>query len=153
MNQAGEIFAAFVHQNRIDKYSPDGKLLGVFERDLPYPIQYRYETRTIEQEGRARPFESKVFTYIHDAIEIDGRSRLWVLTRQKERPSSSGVENAWLDLYALDIYGADGVWMTQIPLPRELTRSVAMTIRGDNIYFAAAFDQAAVVAYKIVERP
>jgi sugar lactone lactonase YvrE len=153
VNQAGEIFAAFVHQNRIDKYSPEGKLLAVLERDLPFRLQYRYKTRMIEEGGRARPFETTDFSYVHEAIEIDGRGRLWALTQQKKRPSDSGEEISGLDLMALDVYGADGVWMTQLPLPREFKRCTAMAIRGDRVFFVDAFDQAAVFVYRIAERP
>ncbi len=136
------IYVTFWYQNRIEKYSPDGKPIFFSKRPLNYEIKHRF----LYDKG----YEPNL-TYISNDIRIDGKGRLWVTTYDKQ-PESQGSRGAtlknrkWLKF---EIYDEEGVLLGEIPVPIEFYKK---RIYGDTLYLIDPYFEACIYEYKIIEK-
>jgi len=130
-----QIYLSFAYQNRVERYSPEGRLVWRADREL------NYSTKVIERGKQEVTKTSAKFTApkmnrVSGGIAVDDRGRAWVVTynRQIKREEEvttvvSGsvgggttrkiVGNTDLqttDMYKLEIFAPDGVLLGVIPL-------------------------------------
>jgi len=147
------IFVAFSSLNRIEKYSPTGKLLLSIDRSLPFEIAHRFEKSSMDVGGKVVAIDQPAFTPVNKGIGIDSRGRIWVLSFQKAISRSEVPKDYKIgDYLVFEIYSQEGVLLSRIPFPREVGKFDNMTMRGDHIFFVDPFDQACVYEYAVVGR-
>ncbi|MFC1553943.1 NHL repeat-containing protein [candidate division KSB1 bacterium] len=168
---AGEILSACFSDNRIEKFSPDGDLLSVIDRELNYEIKSEIEMMEVNiGGGNTVDMGIPRFTFVSTGLETDGSDRLWLST-MKEQPEPEDVrvsirmdnesEARTLDQgegkeedipfeeqFYFEIFSPDGVLLGTIPPPREF---VFFKIIDDSMYL---FDQQEMVIheYRITEK-
>lgn len=128
-------FLIFARQNRIEKYSQDGRLLWKADREL------NYSTKVIERGKHEVTQTSSRYTapkmnQVSGSIAVDEKGRAWVVTFNRQikkeeevvlvvRGSSGGVTTRKMqgntdlrttDMYKLEIYAPDGVLLGEIPV-------------------------------------
>jgi hypothetical protein len=147
------IYVAFHSLNRIERYSPEGRLLLSIDRALPFEITHRYEKSTMEVRGKAVTVDQPDFTPVNREIGLDGRGRLWVLSfrRAFSRSMTPKDYNDLADV-VFEIYSSDGILLSRVPFPPEVVKFDNMTMHGDHVFFVDPFDQACVYEYAVVDR-
>jgi hypothetical protein len=149
----GNIYVAFHSLNRIEKYSPAGRLLLSIDRLLPYEIEHRYEKTTMDIGGRTATVDQPSFTPVNRDLGIDSHGRAWVLSFQKAVPSSQVPKDYRVqDYLAFEVYGKDGVLLSRVPFPPGVVKFDNMTMRGDHVFFVDPFDEACVYEYAVTDR-
>lgn len=164
VDREDNIYLCFRLQNRIEKYSPDGRLLWRADRELNYPAKMVEKGR---KEG-ARTFYPK-FNSVASGLDADDSGRIWVVTcdRQIRKDEevivmSSGrvgggetrklVGNTDLrntDMFKLEIFAPDGVLTGEIPL----THFVDMIrVHKDRLFLLDADRGVCFYEYRIVEK-
>jgi len=128
------IYLSFENQNRIEKYSHEGKLLFSADRTLSFEVN--------------RPKAGSRLNNVSNGIGIDYIGRIWVMTYRKQREKDD------LEPYLeLEIYENDGILLGEIPWTEDfipaLTNSIHMF--GDRVFFRNS-EAISVYEYKIVEK-
>jgi len=87
------IYLAYTMQNKIEKYSPDGKLLLSIDRKLPYKESEKWENKNV-LDKKGKPLVLGMFKRFSSGIQIDKYNRMWVRTLKKRadnrRTNNSG---------------------------------------------------------------
>ncbi|MFC1565183.1 NHL repeat-containing protein [candidate division KSB1 bacterium] len=97
------IYAIFLFQNRLEKYSPDGKLLFKAER-------YINPEKSIDK-------KLKMYTTLARGIDIDSKGRIWVLAvKNKPVLPPRGSTTPPKDYYELEVFSNDGILLYKYPL-------------------------------------
>jgi hypothetical protein len=144
------LYAAFSTLNRIEKYSPDGRLLLSIDRALPFEVTHRYKQTSMNVGGRVALVDEPDFTPVNRGIGIDRSGRIWVLSVQKAISQSSTPKDFLLrDYVAFEIYSPEGVLLSRLPVPPEIVKFDNMTMRGDHLFFVDPFDEACVYEYAV----
>lgn len=147
------IYAAFSSLNRIEKYSPDGRLVLSIDRVLPYEIAHRYEKSSMEIRGRVVEVDQPAFTPVNRDVGVDSRGRIWVLSFQKAVSGLQPPEDFKIrDHVAFEIYSPEGVLLSRVPFPPEVVRFDNLTMHGDHLFFVDPYDEACVYEYAVVDR-
>lgn len=147
------IFIAFGHQNRVEKYSQSGELLLKISRELPFKIEYKRGKQNIEIRGEVREIDRNILTYVSRGIGVDSRGRIWVLSYKDEVPQDPVPEDLNItDFLHFEVFSEDGVLLARLPFPDGMERFDNMTMFGDHIYFADPFGQGCVYKYRVVWR-
>ncbi len=128
VDREGYFFLSFERQNRVEKYSPEGRLLWKADRMLNYSMKPKYEhgihTRAI---GKAPgPPQASM------GIAVDEKGRVWVVTLNRQwkkeeqteiiatvggqKKMKPGKEIKKMDIYKLEIFDPDGILLGEIPL-------------------------------------
>ena len=138
------IYLAFYYQNRIEKYSPEGKLLWASERPLNFKLKYNLEeTKSEMPDGEIRIYFSPRFTIVSSHIGVDYKGRIWVLTYMKNVREYRKSEEKF------EIFNNDGVFLGRIPQPEK--RGGEWQIIDDRLFFVGA-ESMFIYEYKIVEK-
>jgi hypothetical protein len=146
------IYAVFIHQNRIEKYSEAGRLLMTIDRTLPFKLEYGYKKETMDIGGSVRTYDAEDFPLVALGIGVDGLGRIWVLALRKEIPKDiQGEEFIPQDYLVFEVYGEDGVLLFHVPFPAGVSSFDNMTMHGDHLFFADPHGQACVYEYKVVD--
>jgi sugar lactone lactonase YvrE len=134
----GRVFLVFPMQNRIEKYSADGRLLWRADRPLNYSMDVLSKGK-IERQGGRVSFNAPRINRCAGGIAVDGQGRVWVVTfnRQLKKEEQAGIQvtmsmtdgqrtmgykasgNTELqttDAYKLEVFDPDGVLLGEIPL-------------------------------------
>jgi hypothetical protein len=147
------IFVAFSYLNRIEKYSPTGKLIMSIDRILPFEVVHRYGKSSMDIGGKVVSVDEPDFTLVNRGIGIDARGRIWVLSVRKTINRSQMPKDYKIgDYLAFEIYSREGVLLSRIPFPQEIGKFDNMTMRGDHVFFVDPFDQACVYEYAVVDQ-
>jgi hypothetical protein len=143
-------YLAFLFQNRIEKYGPDGKQIFSATRPVPRDKQINKDL--------------DMYTTLNTGLDVDSKSRIWVAsyTRRWERGEIitrsiyGGVEEVRgdrttteTDLFEIQIFGADGVLLQKIPLTHFCDY---LKIIGDRVYILDRDRLAQFYVYRITER-
>jgi sugar lactone lactonase YvrE len=125
-----DFFVTFWYQNRIEKYSPEGKLLWRADRPLNYdtmPISMGSVMKTARFYGKVKPQLNSVST----GIAVDAEGRAWVATLERQltkteegevitgghmRTVRAAPDIEKIDAYKLEIYDPDGMLLGEIKL-------------------------------------
>lgn len=147
------IYLAFIHQNRIEKYSDNGKLLLKISRELPFGLEYKYGKEKMEIQGVVREIDRAMFPFVSRGIGVDSHGRIWVLGYKKEVPRDQGSEGFVIQEYLhFEVFSKEGILLARLPFPDGMERFDNMTMDGDHIYFADPYGQACVYKYKAIWR-
>lgn len=150
---AENIFVAFSTLNRIEKYSPQGRLILSVDRSLPFEIAHRYGKTSMDIGGRVVSVDTPDFTPVNRGIGVDGRGRIWVLSvRVALSQSKTPKDYKVTDALAFEIYSHEGVLLSRIAFPREVAKFDNMTMCGDHVFFADPFDQACIYEYAVIDQ-
>jgi sugar lactone lactonase YvrE len=157
------ICLSLIYQNRIEKYSPDGKLVWRADRPLNYGTEV-IEKGFIRTDERGSGIQAPTMNMVSFGIAADGAGRIWVNTydrqmKPEERTASMSVGGVSrtvkqgkiekLDIHKLEIFDPAGVLLGEIPLNHLVH---GLRIFGDFL-FVWERDNAIVYQYRIVEIP
>ena len=162
------IYLAFSFQNRIDKYSPQGILLWKADRVLNFKTK-PLDKGKIERTATSKSFYSPNMNSVSGAIAADSAGRIWVVTykrqiKEEERvytimSSSQGgtttetkgnTDLQETDMYALEIFDADGVLLGEIPLTHFAD---GITIKNNHLFLLDQMRGVKYYQYKIIQQP
>lgn len=129
------ICLCFVYQNRVERYSPEGKLLWRADRPLNYSTKLIEKGRQEVTANSTRYFGPKL-NRVTDAVAADDKGRIWVVTRDRQikkeeevtimvsgsvdrgstRKVVGGTGLRKTDMYKLEIFAPDGILLGAIPV-------------------------------------
>jgi hypothetical protein len=163
----GCIAVAFRFQNRIEKYSPDGKLLWRSDRPLNYDTKV-IEKGRIEKKGDSTRYYSARMNLCSSGVAIDDAGRTWVVTyRRQMKPEEEirisksytqdrvsvkregNVDLRTTDMFRLEIFDAEGFMLGVIPLNQFVD---GIWIFKDHLYLLDGDRGAAYHQYRIIEK-
>ena len=169
VDREGQVYLVFPHQNRIDKYAADGRLLWRADRELPYTMEIK-EKGKIERKGGGISVQMPQMNRCAEGVAVDGRGRVWVvgLARQlkKEEQVGLGVSMSIIsgggrqigyrvhgdtelretDAYRLEVFDADGVLLGTFPLDFFVDD---VFIRGDRLFLLDRYRSVQFREFKI----
>jgi hypothetical protein len=165
-DQNDSIYLSFVHQNRIDKYSPEGKLLWKADRVINYSTK-PLDKGKIERTATRQSFYSPRMNKCSEGIAVDDKGRVWVVTLKRQikdkevvymitRASQTGMTreikgNTDLqetDMYILEIFDGDGVLLGNIPLNHFADD---IYIKNDSLFLLDQMRGVKYYQYRIME--
>ncbi len=129
------ICLCFAYQNRVERYSPEGRLLWRADRALNYSTKLIEKGRQEVTANTTRYFGPKL-NRVTDALAADIKGRIWVVTRDRQirkeeevtimvsgsvdrgstRKVVGGTDLRTTDMYKLEVFAPDGVLLGAIPL-------------------------------------
>ena len=158
------IYLEFFYQNRIEKYSPDGKLLWRAERPLNFSTEV-IEKGKIETTADTRSYHSPKMNRCSIGVAADGKDRIWSLTmnrqlknEEKVYVSTSGgpsgitrkiVGNTDLrttDAFKLEVFDSSGILLGEIPIGHFADD---IRILGDSLFLLDRMRGVKYYQYKI----
>jgi len=166
---AGQAHVVFPRQNRIEKYTAEGRLLWRADRELPYSMEVK-EKGNIDRTGGNLRVQMPRINQSANGVAVDGAGRVWVVTltrqlKQEEQvglgitmnTSSSGgrtigyqvrgdTELRTTDAYKLEVFDAEGVLLGSMPLDFFVD---GIFIYGDRLFLMDKFRGAQFREYKI----
>jgi hypothetical protein len=146
------IFVAYAFQNKIDKYSQDGKLIFSTDQNLPYKIKNEMKAVLFKSGDMEREFLWPSVTSVTKGIYWDQKNRIWVLTFLKQPNKFGGFDNEKeiSHCYEFDVFDAQGIQLFKVPFPNIKFDNIS--IYDDRMYFIDSQNEACVYEYRIVER-
>lgn len=154
---------AYVFQNRVEKYAPDGKLLWRADRPLNFTLG-----------SGGADFSEAEMNICSAGIAVDVKSRMWVVTLSRPLRKEEKVETSTLalmprtggatsisrtttgntdlrktDSYKLEIFDPDGILLGEIPLTHFVN---SIRIIGDNLFLLDQERGVTFYHYKIIEK-
>jgi hypothetical protein len=160
------IYLAFSHQNRIDKYSPEGKLLWKADRILNFTTKPLSKGK-IERTKTSQSFYAPRMNSVSEGIAVDNNGRAWVVTykrqiKEEERISMTTISTQTsvtrqvegntdlqeTDMYALEIFDANGVQLGEISLN---IFADEIYIYNDSLFLLDQMRGVKYYQYKIIE--
>ncbi len=134
------IYLTLLFQNRIEKFTSEGKL--VFQTSRPVPDE-------MDHRGTNKP---NVYILISLGIDVDSQGRIWIITvarrPNKEERSPAGKGLTETDRYRLDVLDSKGTFLKSFPLTHFCND---MRIIDDKIYILDLSRTMRFYVYKISE--
>ncbi len=143
LDSKDNVYLTFTVQNRVDKYSPDGKRIFSADRPVDYEIEKGKDGK-VEDEGgsagqRMVSIRAPQMTNVTAGIDVDSKGRIWVATYKRQLKEDERVgrmvsmtndgggssmstkltgntELTETDAYQLDVYSNDGILLGTFPL-------------------------------------
>jgi len=168
------IYIAFDYQNRIEKYSPDGKLLWKSDRELDYSVTSPKKGESgLKRSGGRVEIRFPQMNRCSSGIAVDDKGRVWVVTLKRQikeeesvqtnvraQRSSSGERAMSIsvagntdvretDMYQLEVYAPDGVLLGKLPLSHFVD---GIRINKDNLYLLDKMRGMKYYEYKIIDK-
>ncbi|MFC1554761.1 hypothetical protein ACFL7D_09020, partial [candidate division KSB1 bacterium] len=143
-------------QNRITKYSRDGKLLMVIDRKLDYEESTRYsmEMQKIPQgkdEDGNDIFDEvriSVSNFFTRGVQLDSNDRIWTITN-KRQPDRSKIAGVQTDIFMFEIFDRNGVLLCNLDTP-DIYFDVFKIIGGSLIIYN--INDQYLYEYRIIEK-
>ncbi len=155
VDPAGQVYLAYTVQNKIEKYSADGRLLWRADRELPYSMEIK-DKGEIKRDGGNVTVRGPQLNRCASGIAVDGKGRVWVVTMARQlkkeeqvgmmmtmtmdgagartmgmKPQGEGQELRTTDAYKLEVFDADGALLGSIPLDFFVD---GVFIHGDRLF-------------------
>ncbi len=148
-------YVAFVHQNRIEKYSPDGKQQLFIDRELNYDISKPKEGKAkTEKDGNNFTLRMPRMNKASNGIAVDEKGRIWVCTLDRQMKDDEAVsmqmgvttdggstklsqnvegntELVTTNMYKLEVFSPEGDLLGTIPLTHFCDQ---IKIIGDRLF-------------------
>jgi len=165
------VYLAYLYQNRIDKYSPEGKPLWRADRKLDYSTDPPKDKGKREASGGGLMIQMPRMNQCAEGIAADSSGRIWVVTlnRQTKEEEQVGVNmnvtmsggerkmsmkpsgNTDLrttDMYKLEVFSSEGELLGSLPLDHFVD---GIYIKGDRLFLWDAMRGAKFYEYRIKE--
>ncbi len=145
------IYIAYAYQNKIGKYSQDGKMIFSTDRYLPYTLKNEMKIILMKSGDMEREFPWPSVTSVTKGIYVDQKNRIWVLTFLKQ-PNKFGTfdnKESLTDCYEFDVFDSDGILLFKVPFPN--VRFSNISIYDDRMYLIDSREESCVHEYRIVE--
>ena len=142
LDNSDNIYITFRHQNRVEKFSSDGKIIFASNRPLNYEISRPKQIIDL-QTG----FEIDDLNNVSEAIGIDHKGRIWISTIRNQKYKSNGTLE-----YDIEIYNDYGVLLCKIPFEELPETAVFKKVNNDRIYLIESRNEMCVYEYKIVDK-
>lgn len=142
------IYAAFRHQNKIDKYDPNGKLLMRISRDLPYKIVNTVGEQIWRSGNAVETNPAMDLVYVSEMIGIDTERRIWLEAYDNQPVKNEQIHIVEPGNKLFEVYDEEGVLMSRIPHPDQDLTFIRMI--GDVALFRDK-DWISIYVYRIVE--
>ena len=174
VDEQGGVAAVFVFQNRLDKYSADGKLLWRADRPMNFQTEVKKKAKMDTSEGKIISMTAPEMNTCAVAIAIDKKERVWVVTYSRQLKKEEQVQQmitSWsgrgggissvksevkgntdvrkTDALKLEVFAPDGILLGEIPLTHFVDHA---RICGDYLFLIDANRGATVYQYKITEK-
>lgn len=147
------IYITFDFQNRIEKYSPDGKLLYSISRKLPYKESTDREMVKIKFLSQGKLMEEPMIhvNIFSSGIHLDHKNRIWIVGKESQifklENGATGIGKP-----TLEMYDSEGVLLTHVSLEDISELQELHRIYDNHVYFIDTYNEMAVFEYKIVEK-
>jgi DNA-binding beta-propeller fold protein YncE len=158
----GSVYVTFRYQNRVEKYTPEGKPLWRASRPLSYKPGFK--------EGKSRTTRNMTETTVSknspcsEDITADAEGRAWVLTLNRQMKGREALAVAtfhtgkklvtkgdtslrFTDAHKIEIFGLNGDLVDTIPLTHF---AESINIFGDNLFLIDKYRGMQVYQYRIV---
>ncbi len=162
------VYLSFTNQNRVEKYSPDGRLLWISDRPLNYRTGVLERGKTETSGGRVISTQGPKMNIVSAGIAADEKGRAWVVTLNRQIKKEEQVTTVMIgtaggvskvrtegnrelqktDMYKLEIFSPDGILLGAIPLGHFVD---SIRIVKDNLFLIDSGHGAKVYHYKIIE--
>jgi len=172
VDEGGCVYLACLYQNRLEKYSPEGKLLWRADRKLDYSTDPPKDKGKREASGGGLTIRMPRMNQCAEGIAVDGQGRIWVVTlnRQTREEEQVGVNMSvnmsggerkmsmkadgntdlrTTDMYKLEVFSPEGELLGSLPLDHFID---GITIKGDRLFLWDAMRGAKFFEYRIKER-
>ena len=165
-------YVAFDYQNRIEKYSIDGKILWKADRELNYSTDPPKTKGNIKREGGMVSMQEPQMNRCSNGIAVDNKGRIWIVTlkRQiKEEESvnigvqvtqgAGGARSVGMsvggntdvretDVYQLEVYAPGGMLLGKLPLNQFVDN---IRIINNRLFLLDSMRGMQYYEYKIIE--
>jgi len=150
-DEQGNAYMAFLFQNRIDKYSPEGRQIYSADRILP--------------KDKLMNKELNLYTTINQGLDVDAQGRVWIAAYTRRwrkgellmKPIVNGEEmivgdrtETKTDLFELQIFDPDGVLLQKVPLTHFCDY---IKVVGDRVYILDKDRLGQFYVYQIKDSP
>ena len=165
------VYVSFDYQNRIEKYSADGRLLWKADRKLNYSTDAPKKKGTMKGSSNRREIRMPEMNRCSNGIAVDDKGRVWVLTpnrlqKEEEKVQTNvsmtmdggqrsmsmkpvgNVENRETDMFDIEVYAADGTMLGKIPLTHFVDD---IRIVKNRLFLLDRMRGAQFFEYKIIE--
>ena len=172
VDKEGFVYLAFDYQNRIEKYSPEGKLLWRADRSLNYDVSAPKAKGSRSGSGGRMIVRMPDMNRVANGIAVDDKGRVWVVTNKRQikedeqvgtnvqvsmmggqRSTTYSVEGNTdveeTDMYRLEVFDPEGVLLGSIQLDRFVD---GIHIDKDRIFFLDQMRGMQYYVYNIVEK-
>ncbi|MFC1564730.1 hypothetical protein ACFL6G_07315 [candidate division KSB1 bacterium] len=143
LDEDDNILVSFNHQNRVEKYSPDGILLWTLDRPLKYELIKYIDVKSV-QNGKEVIHTFPRFSDVSGSIGVDYKGRTWNIFYIKQFEKGDDYNQ----VLEFQIFDNNGILLAKVPLPDTGNVSTTFRIFGDNLYFIS---DNCIYKYKIVE--
>ena len=150
------IYVAFRHQNRIEKYTSKGELLFSATRRLNYELVYPRSTIDKDASGVIHSIRVPSLTTVSRGMGLDAKERIWVLTAKKQvkagEPSRVRILLKYDDPSAyvkFEIFSNEGILLYELPFNEDFTPGPRFHMFGDRVFFRDS-DETAIYEYKVI---
>lgn len=166
------VYVAFDYQNRIEKYSAEGKLLWRADRALNYSTEPKSKGR-MERSGGRVSIEQPEMNQCSGGIAVDDEQRVWVITLKRQMREDEKVQTAVrasmsstgerslavsvgghtdvrrTDMYQLQVFSPEGILLGTFPLNHFVDD---IRIAKNKVYLLDRMRGMQFYEYKIVEK-
>jgi hypothetical protein len=144
----GNFLISFWFQNRIEKYSPEGKLVWRANRVLNFSSEPLSKGKSEAIEG-AVGIQMPEMNTVSCGIAADKKGRAWVITQIRQlSKEEQKAESDKIDVYKLEIFDIDGLLLQEIPIQHE---AQAIRIKNNQLLILD-YSGVRVFQYQIVEK-
>lgn len=164
----GSPVISFHKQNRVEKYSTEGKILWRADRPL------NFDTKVIEKgeykkTANSASYKGPKMNLCSNGVAVDGAGRIWVVTCRRQIKPEEGIfisksfgptgliskkvegntDLRTTDMFQMDIFDPEGSLLGSLPVSQFVD---GIWIFGDRLYLLDRDHGAAYHQYRIVER-
>ena len=171
VDKESNVYLSFDYQNRIEKYSPEGKLLWRADRKLNYDVSTPKAKGDISRSGGRMTVRMPQMNNVSNGIAVDHKGRVWVVTNKRQIKEEEQIQTSVMmtqtggqrsqnysvsgntdveetDMYQLEVYDPEGVLLGSIQLDKFADD---IHIVKDRIYILDKFRGMQYYVYKINE--
>ncbi len=165
------IYVSYTFLNKIEKYSPDGKLLMKIDRPLNFKV--KIEKTEVKRDGNSVSVRGGDKNYITKAIDVDDKGRIWNITYRRQekkdekisrsmsisssddggtqvsRSIDGDIELRETDLFEIEIFDTEGILLYKFPIDHFVD---GIRIFGDTIYLIDSYRGNQFYKYQIIEK-
>ncbi|UCE41200.1 MAG: NHL repeat-containing protein [Candidatus Aminicenantes bacterium] len=171
VDKESHVYVSFDYQNRIEKYSPDGKLLWRADRKLNYDVSTPKAKGNVTRSGGNVSIRMPQMNSVSRGIAVDQKGRVWVVTNKRQIKEEEQVQTSVMvtqtggersrnysvsgntdveetDMYQLEVYDPEGILLGSIQIDRFADD---IHIVKDRIYILDQMRGMQYYVYKIIE--